>query len=185
MKNRIRIRICERIRKKFKSCGEGFYADKGLVLRGAEHMSIGTHFNVGSFFKLQAWEIYRKTEYHPVLRIGNNVSIMDNCQISCADEIIIGNGCLMGDNVYISDNYHGKGTVCESTIPPLERDLYLKGKVRIGSNVWLGRNVCVMPGVSIGDGAIIGANSVVTHDIPAHCVAAGVPAKIIRLIENQ
>lgn len=50
----------------------------------------------------------------------------------------------------------------------------------IGNNVWLGNNVCVMPEVTIGDGAIIGANSVVTHDIPAYCMAAGVPARVIK-----
>ena len=48
-----------------------------------------------------------------------------------------------------------------------------------GNNVWLGNNVCVMPGVTIGDGAIVGTNSLVTHDIPSFTVAAGVPAKEI------
>ena len=66
------------------------------------------------------------------------------------------------------------------SLPFTERPLYSKEPVVIGNNVWLGNNVCVMPDVTIGDGAIIGANSVVTHDISAYAVAVGIPAKIIK-----
>ena len=70
-------------------------------------------------------------------------------------------------------------------IAPEDRQVISKGEVVIGNNVWIGNNVCVMPGVHIGDGAIIGANSIVTKDIPSMCVAAGIPAKIIRNNQNQ
>jgi acetyltransferase-like isoleucine patch superfamily enzyme len=53
--------------------------------------------------------------------------------------------------------------------------------VRIGRNVWLGAKVTVSKGVAIGDNAIVGANAVVTHDIPPNAIAAGVPARIIRM----
>lgn len=66
---------------------------------------------------------------------------------------------------------------------PNQRPLYSKGAVHIGNNVWIGQNACIMPGVTIADGAIIAANSVVTHDIPAYSVAAGAPAKVIKHIE--
>ena len=56
---------------------------------------------------------------------------------------------------------------------------YSKGGVIIGNGVWLGNNVCVMPGVRIGDGAVVGANSVVTHDVPPYTIVAGIPARII------
>ena len=65
-------------------------------------------------------------------------------------------------------------------MPPAERPLSSKGRVAIGKNVWLGANVCVLPGVNIGDGVTIAAGSVVTHDIPSYSMAAGVPARIIK-----
>lgn len=63
-------------------------------------------------------------------------------------------------------------------ISPNKRTLYSKGPVVLGDNVWIGQNVSVMPDVVIGEGCIIGANSVVTHDIPAFSIAAGCPAKL-------
>ena len=98
------------------------------------------------------------------------------------NKIIIGDGCLFGDNVFITDNFHGMSTIEELHVSPIQRTLYSKGGVFIGKNVWVGRNVCIMPSVSIGDGVVIGANAVITADIPAYCVAAGVPAKVIKQI---
>ena len=62
--------------------------------------------------------------------------------------------------------------------PPAVSDMPLKGDTVIGNDVWLGQNVTILPGVHIGDGAIIGANSVVAHDIPSYCVAVGNPATV-------
>ena len=66
----------------------------------------------------------------------------------------------------------------------MNRPLTSKGAVVIEDNVWLGDNVCVLSGITIGKGAIIGANSVVTHSIPPYSVAAGTPAKVIKQITD-
>lgn len=63
--------------------------------------------------------------------------------------------------------------------PPILRPLTSKGKVTIGRNVWIGDKATILPGITIGDGAIIGANAVVTHDVPPLSVAVGNPARII------
>jgi acetyltransferase-like isoleucine patch superfamily enzyme len=68
---------------------------------------------------------------------------------------------------------------------PSERDLYSKGSVTIEDNVWIGDKVTILPNVRIGEGSVIGANSVVTKDIPPFCVAAGNPAKIIRKLNEH
>ncbi len=65
------------------------------------------------------------------------------------------------------------------------KDLPFKGYTVVGNDVWIGQNVTVMPGVHIGDGAIIAANSVVTKDIPPYCIAGGNPCKIIRCRFNE
>ena len=95
----------------------------------------------------------------------------------------IGNNVLLASKIYISDSIHGSYVGNESDshpdIPPIERILTSK-KVEIKDNVWIGEFVSVLPGVTIGKGAIIGANSVVSKDIPDYVIAAGIPAKPIK-----
>ena len=70
-------------------------------------------------------------------------------------------------------------------VPPARRKLDSKGPVMVGDNVWIGRCTTILSGVDIGDNCIIGANSVVTGDIPANCVAAGCPAKVIKRLDAK
>ena len=173
--------------KRLMHCGQGGVSKQGPVLVSPECIRIGDRFIGGRNLKLQAWLMFsgNNTMFTPELVIGNNVSIMDNCQISCLKSVKIGDNCLFGENVFITDNFHGNSDFDDMLLPPTKRNLAFKGEVNIGSNVWIGRNVCIMPGVQIGDGAIIGANAVVTEDIPSYCVAAGVPAKIIKKCRRE
>lgn len=83
-------------------------------------------------------------------------------------------------NIEVGDyTYYDDVNGAERFAPSLE-ELPLKGDTIVGNDVWIGQNVTVMPGVHIGDGAIIAANSVVTRDIPAYCVAGGNPCRVIR-----
>lgn len=170
-----------RYKVKFKQCGYNFKMAKPFSLVGTNNISIGNNFFSEKNVSLQTWEKYhgKSTGLKPAMFIGDNVSIMSGSHISCMNEIVIGDGCLLGNNVFITDNFHGRSILEELNIPPLERELYSKGKVIIGKNVWIGRNACIMPGVTIGDGAVIGANAVVTKDIPCNKKALGVPAEII------
>ena len=68
-------------------------------------------------------------------------------------------------------------------MPANVRAMYSKGPIVIEDNVWIGEMVCILPNVKIGKGSIIGANAVVTKDIPAHALAGGNPAKVIKIIE--
>lgn len=155
-------------------------------IHGARYISIGKNFDAAKHLTLLAFNEYRKTnqEYHPLIEIGDDVTITEFCQISCIDHIKIGNGVLLGRNVFISDNDHGMGNCGDKNMPPVERTLTSKGPVIIGDNVWIGRNVTIMSGVTVGEGAVIGANAVVTHDIPAYSVAVGCPAKTIKRIDK-
>lgn len=152
---------------------------------GAEYISIYNHFRGGKHVIIDAIDSYNgsPTGYVPEIIIEENVTFTDNCYTSCINKIQIGSGTLLGPNTFICDNFHGNGSLDECDVIPSQRKLYRKGPVSIGRNVWIGRNVCVMPGLKVGDGVIIGANSVVTHDIPNRCVAAGIPAKVIKQIE--
>lgn len=105
---------------------------------------------------------------------------IDHGHISCVNKVVIGNNVRMGKKVFITDNAHGASERSLLDIRPNLRPLYSKGPVIIEDNVWIGEMVCIMPGVTIGHGSIIGANAVVTKDVPPYCVVGGNPAKIIK-----
>ena len=167
--------------KKFKHLGKGINVGLGVSVINPQHIHIDDGFYADRWTRMHTWPEYRgkQTGYMPDLHIGKNVSFMTNCYVSCMNKIYIGNGCLFGDNVYITDNFHGDGSEKQKSIPPIDRELFSKGSVTIGNNVWVGRNVCILPGVTVGDSAIIGANAVVTRDVESCAVVAGVPAKRI------
>ncbi|WP_308203244.1 DapH/DapD/GlmU-related protein [Georgenia satyanarayanai] len=91
--------------------------------------------------------------------------------------ITIGDDCLIGHNAVIATLQHD--------IDPARRGGLEPSPVVIGSNVWLGANVTVLPGVTIGEDAVIGAGSVVTRDVPAESVAVGSPARVVRSISDD
>ena len=168
------------IKRKFASVGDNFRIGTGSSVLGLDFISIGNNFSGGKDVKIHAWN---KNGASPQIVIGNEVTFTDHSYISCANRVTIGNGVLLGENSFITDNFHGSSLKEELVISPSKRRITSKGEVIIDDNVWLGRNVCVMPNVHIGEGTIIGANSVVTHDIPSYSIAAGTPAKIISEIK--
>lgn len=162
---------------KFANVGKSFRLTPPIkFINGHKYISIGNNVYFHPGLRMEAICINTP----PRIIIHNNVSVGYNCQINSCQMIEIMDGCLFGSNVFITDHYHGIGTLQESKIPPCNRVLYSKGPVIIGENVWIGQNVSIMPNVTIGKGCIIGANSVVTHSFPPNCVVAGVPAKIVR-----
>lgn len=110
--------------------------------------------------------------------IGDKLIIGKFCQIASGIEIIM-NGANHRMNSVTTYPFNIMGNGWEKVTPKLE-DLPIKGDTIIGNDVWIGENVTILPGIHIGDGAIIGANSVVTKDIPPYYVAGGNPCKIIK-----
>ncbi len=145
-------------------------------------LEIGTDINCDQRLRLDAYDSYLGYKYCPVIRIGNNVSLQKDCHIGAINKIVIGNNVLLASKVYISDHSHGEITLETLKLPPAKRPLFSKGPVIIEDNVWLGEGVVVLPGVTIGENSIVGANAVVTKSIPKNSVAAGNPARIIREI---
>lgn len=149
---------------------------------GEQYIAIGKGTIIWPGVILTAWDKYESQSFTPSITIGENCDINENNHISACNSITIGNNVLTGRYVYISDNSHGTTDSDFLDIHPLKRPLTSKGPVVIGNNVWIGEHVCILSGVTIGDGAIIAANAVVTHDIPAYALAGGVPAKIIKMM---
>lgn len=111
----------------------------------------------------------------PKIYIGSKTYINRNTFLDATHSLTIGRNCGIGPNCYITDHDHGQ----DITLPPLEQEM-AGSPTRIGDWVWLGANVVVLKGVTIGDRTIVGAGSVVTKDLPSDVIAAGVPARVIR-----
>lgn len=172
-------------KKRLANIGKNSQIGQNFSIINPDGISIGDNFSGGCDIALWSWNAVNIQGDDCKLIIKDNVSITDRCIISAANRIEIGNGCLLGRDTFITDNSHGENiSINELNISPHERNIFSKGTVIIGDNVWTGKNVCIMPNVKIGSGAIIGANSVVTHNIPPYSVAVGSPAKVIKTIEK-
>jgi len=151
-----------------------------IHIRGRDAMRFGARLTTGRQVRLDAFPIESS---RTVLVIGNDVQLNDSVHIGAAELVEIGDNTLIASRVFITDHSHGvydrNDIGSRPEVIPVERPIVAK-PVHIGRNVWLGEQVCILPGVTIGEGAVIGAGSVVTRDIPARCVAAGNPARVIR-----
>jgi acetyltransferase-like isoleucine patch superfamily enzyme len=154
-------------------------------LLGFQYISIGNNVGIEKNAVITAFDKYMEDSFSPQIIIGDNVNIGEYCHITAINKIIIGNGVLTGRCVTITDNSHGSSLLEESDIQPSKRKLYSKGPVVIEDNVWIGDKVTVLPGVHIGYGSIIGANAVVTKDVPVNCVVGGNPAEIIKKMRYE
>ena len=152
-----------------------------IYVRGKSSMELGEGLTTGVNVRLDATAPRGGPS---VLRIGRHVQINDSVHIGAIEQVVIGDHTLIASRVFISDHNHGNYQIRDAAsspeIPPADRPLSSR-PVHIGRNVWLGEQVCILPGVTIGDGAIVGANSVVTRDIPPNSISAGNPARVIRV----
>lgn len=173
------------IRSKFKQCG-GLYLERPFKIAGYENISIGVNFKAGPGLKLEAINSYKGFTFTPSVVIGDNVIINDYVHIACVNKIVIGNNVLMASKIFISDHNHGyyddlhKAEQEDPNKPPVLRKLTRDSYVVIEDDVWIGEFVSILPGVNIGRGAILGCNSVVSRDVPAYTIVAGVPAKPVK-----
>ena len=115
------------------------------------------------------------TDYGRNIRVGKRVFINSGCCFQDQGGIELGDGCLIGHQVVIATLNHD--------LDPNKRGSMIPAKVTLGKNVWVGAHATILPGVKIGDNAVIAAGAVVNRDVPANSVVAGVPARVIRVIK--
>jgi acetyltransferase-like isoleucine patch superfamily enzyme len=112
------------------------------------------------------------------IEIGDCVLMSPGSRLSASDEIVIGDGTMLAHGAYVTDSdWH---TLYDRTA----RDPRVT-PVHIGRNCWLGDHAAVLKGVTIGDNSVVGARSVVTHDVPANVVVAGNPARVVRELDPE
>lgn len=161
----------------YKSCLGGIGSGSKLInptLSGSKRIFIGSKVYIND----KGWLACEPLtgDQDAKLIIGDGTYIGRFCHIYATSKIEIGKKVLMADKVYLADNLHSYENI---DMPVIDQPIKQAGPVNIGDGAWLGENVCVI-GASVGRNSVIGANSIVTRDIPDHCVAIGSPAIIIK-----
>jgi acetyltransferase-like isoleucine patch superfamily enzyme len=153
----------------------GYVPQHGAIIRDARSIRVGRNFRLSPGCKLLCQDPQAGSE----LVIGDNVALNFDVTLNADNggQIIIGNDVLLGPGVYIRASNHR----FISIDTPIRLQSHLPGKIIIDDGVWLGTNLVVLPNEHIGKGAVVGAGSVVTKDIPALTIAVGNPARAIKL----
>jgi galactoside O-acetyltransferase len=148
---------------------------QGKIINNSNNISIGSKFNMSQNCHLFAQD---KTGESKII-IGDNVALNFNVHINadCGGKIIIGDNCMFGPYTVIRASNHKYDNINI----PIYKQGHNPGEIIIESDVWIGAHTSILPNVKIGQSSVIGAGSVVTSDIPPFSVAAGVPAKIIKM----
>ena len=151
-------------RRTFRQFGDGTVIVRPHILRGVDRISLGAGCAVHDGVWLQA-----EGERGDVV-VGDGTSLGHDVHVHAIDPVRIGAGCVLADGVFVATSDHERGD--RSAVRGT-------GPVTIGDRVFLGQRAVVLGGVSIGDGATVGAGAVVTRDVPPGATVAGVPARIV------
>lgn len=169
----------ERLRKQFRQA-DGVYFGSDIITHDPHCISIGEGSHLYHHVVITAWKSHFTGENDASLIIGEGADIGEYTHITAMGHMRIGKNLLTGRWVTITDNGHGDTDYETLQQVPINRRLHSKGDVIIGNNVWIGDKATILPAVTIGDGAVIAANSVVTKDVPAYSIVAGNPARAIK-----
>lgn len=180
-----------------KSSGKGLMVGRGVNIRQPHRISIGKSVFIDDYATLDVRafsdsgpevgiEIQDKALVgrHSVIlsrngkvKLGAACNISSYCRIASETGIDIGESVLIAAYVYIGPGNHGHA---DPNVPIIEQAMDRRGGVKIGKNSWIGTRATILDGVTIGEGAIVGAHSLVKEDVPDRAIVAGTPAKIIR-----
>ncbi len=156
-----------------------------FFIRGKSRIDFGSNLTTGVSVRLDAFSLLKKEQ--KLIVFGKNVEINDYVHIAAINSVHIGNNVLIASKVFITDHNHGEYSSKNPSSPleiPKDRLLHSL-PVKICDNVWIGEFVSILPGVEIGEGSIIGCNSVVNSSIPSFCIAVGSPAKVIKVFNFE
>lgn len=165
-------------------CGKNLLVFPKIRISGGKFIMVGNNVTIRKGTTIAAQTKYHGQIFNPQIIISDGVDLGEFCFITSTNSISIGCGTTTGRMVTITDNAHGESFMKDMQEAVHNRPVISKGPVFIGKNVWIGDKATILPNVRIGDGAIIGANAVVSKDVPEYCVAVGIPARIIKRVNN-
>jgi len=163
-------------------------------ISGSERIVIGDDVSLGPGTFLIAVQRYPSPKmaspafpmepqtFEPTLRIGHRVTATANLQLFAQASVTIEDDVMFASNVFVNDGSHGYET---ATVPYKYQPIFKIAPITVGRGCWIGQNVVIMPGVTIGAFSVIGANAVVTKSVPPRCIAAGSPARVIKRWDDE
>jgi acetyltransferase-like isoleucine patch superfamily enzyme len=157
--------------------GERSYIQRPYSISGRKRVRIGKRTSIGGGLHIQAITEYAGVRYMPTIEIGDDVYIGGHAYFTAIDRISVGDGCVLSEYVYLTDEVHGMDPRAGLI---MEQSLISRGPVVIGRSCFLGFRVAVMPGVTLGEHCVVGANSTVTRSFPAYSMIGGSPARILK-----
>ena len=147
-----------------------------LLIYNRKHIFIGENVRFREGLRIEPITQHYAQQFNPNIMIEDNVRAEQYCQIICTNSVHIEKNVVISSFVFISDTEHTFDDINQNVLKqPLK-----SSEVLIGEGAFLGIGVKITQGARIGKHAVIGANSLVLHDIPDYCMAVGVPAKIIK-----
>ncbi|TCV84269.1 acetyltransferase-like isoleucine patch superfamily enzyme [Sulfurirhabdus autotrophica] len=162
-------------------CGRGVRFSTGIHIEYPEYVWIGD----GVYLNDQCWISIippKLADSAPILKIGAGTYIGRFATLACMQRVELGERVLISDRVFIGDAMHGFQRL---DLQIADQPMVSPGPVFIGDGTWIGIGASILPNVRIGRHCVIGANAVVTRDVPDFHVAAGVPARILRKIDEH
>ena len=194
IRRRARSMITRKTQPRFASAGSWLVIEPPYYVRNPGRMYLGNDVKIGPNSVLKAKTKHAikapnpperengEQRFAPMLRIGDRVTATAMLRVTVYHRVTIDDDVMLGANVYIAD-----GTHCtrRGDVPYSLQGIDRVAPVYIGPGAWIGQNVVIMPGVTIGAMAVVGANSVVTRDVAAGFVVAGAPARPIRSWDAQ
>lgn len=162
-------------RRKFAKLGKHSYIMKPLYLAGCKFIHLGNDSGIWHGARIEVINQWGKQRFTPSLTIGDNVMIGQHCHITCAESIIIERNVVCSARVTITDISHKTDNL---SLAVLEQEIVTK-PVTICEGAFIGINATILPGIRVGKHSVVGANSVVTKDVPDYATVAGSPAREI------
>ena len=174
----------------FANSPTGFVMNPPRSLVHPERMTIGSEVKLGAGSELKCNTNYPGGWMHhpngrhvtqtfsPTLHIGDRVTATASLQVIAFESVIIEDDVMFASNVFVTDGTHASASV---DTPYKFQGVSTPAPVRIGRGAWIGQNAVISPGVTIGEMAIVGANSVVTRDVAPRTIVAGVPARVLKV----
>ena len=191
--NQVEARVTKATLPNFANSPSNLVIDNPRRIINPECMYIGDNVYLGPGSMIIAIQSYpdrgmnppegvKNHEYLPTIKIGNRVNSSGNLTVAALSEVEIGDDVLFASNVNITDGLHGYQNIdIAYKYQPMERIQPIK----IGQGCWIGQNVVILPGITIGEMTIVGANSVVTKDLPRRCIAMGSPARVTKIWDES